>query len=366
MADKLPPALTPSPKPVPIPTKPFPMQVLSEVTEREVTFLWRPYVPIGGLTILIGDGGYGKSTLVASIAADLSTGRALPGQEARPPQKVLMFGTEDGVDTIIKKKMREFNADEGNILVYEEPFYLTEATISRIRATVIAYNATCVFLDPFVSYAGGDVDFNRSNEVRSVTRLLDSIAKDTGTAILIVHHVRKQSGGKDQHKALGTADFINGFRSALLVDQTKRGQFYMKHVKHNWTGKGPALAYSWDEGKFNWEGEFNWEDNKDDSRVEVSITPRGRAETFLHDLLKNGPVPAADILELAHKAGLAERTLNRAKLAIAVSERIKGVRVWNLRERVGMGGLPLSMVTLPDEPIDKLLEEAKKRMVGRR
>ena len=46
----------------------------SEITPKEVRWLWYPYIPFGKVTLLQGDPGDGTSKLMLSLAALLSKG----------------------------------------------------------------------------------------------------------------------------------------------------------------------------------------------------------------------------------------------------------------------------------------------------
>ena len=50
---------------------------MSEVESQEVKWLWYPFIPYGKLTIIQGDPGDGKTTLMLNIAAKLSKGESL-------------------------------------------------------------------------------------------------------------------------------------------------------------------------------------------------------------------------------------------------------------------------------------------------
>ena len=50
----------------------------SEITPKEVRWLWYPYIPFGKVTLLQGDPGDGKSKWMLSLAALLSEGAPLP------------------------------------------------------------------------------------------------------------------------------------------------------------------------------------------------------------------------------------------------------------------------------------------------
>ena len=51
---------------------------MDEVAVEEIEWLWYPYIPFGKLTIIHGDPGEGKTTLILQLAALLSRGDKLP------------------------------------------------------------------------------------------------------------------------------------------------------------------------------------------------------------------------------------------------------------------------------------------------
>ena len=50
---------------------------MEEVVSKEVSWLWYPYIPYGKITVIEGDPGEGKTTLVLKLAAMLSKGLSL-------------------------------------------------------------------------------------------------------------------------------------------------------------------------------------------------------------------------------------------------------------------------------------------------
>ena len=51
---------------------------MADVEATDVQWLWYPYIPYGKITIIQGDPGEGKTTLVLNLAAILSRGEKLP------------------------------------------------------------------------------------------------------------------------------------------------------------------------------------------------------------------------------------------------------------------------------------------------
>jgi DNA repair protein RadA/Sms len=365
------------------PLTPLPYQILSNVKTRPINWLWKPYIPRGAMTMIVGDGGYGKSWMTCAIAADLSSGRALPGQEPLAPQRVLMISAEDGVSQIIKPKMEVLAADMSRIAAIDEGFSLNPRIVERISLAVKEFDVAVVFFDPMVTYLGGGVDMFKANETRVVLAQLDAIAKANDIAVVGVHHVKKAAGAIAQHKSLGSVDFVNGVRSTLLVDISKTGQYYMSHVKANWIKKGPSLAYDFTGDRFMWQGEY---DTSGFEAHELSMTPRGKAKAFLVHVLRDGAVHAIDVLLMGKEEGLSERTLDRAKKGVARSFQRNAKWYWELCPGLEphpevIGSTPKALVhalekqaptfkinqqTMPqtDLLMERLVAEAKARMGG--
>ena len=71
---------------------------MSEVESQEVKWLWYPFIPYGKLTIIQGDPGDGKTTLVLNIAAKLSKGESLDrDMNVQEPVNVIYQIAEDGL-----------------------------------------------------------------------------------------------------------------------------------------------------------------------------------------------------------------------------------------------------------------------------
>ena len=94
---------------------------MDEVPVEEVEWLWYPYIPFGKLTIIHGDGGEGKTTLILQLAALLSRGERLPCDSTeREPIKVIYQTAEDGLGDTIKPRLLAGNADCSQIKVIDE------------------------------------------------------------------------------------------------------------------------------------------------------------------------------------------------------------------------------------------------------
>lgn len=298
---------------------------MDTVEEREIDWLWYPYIPIGGITALYGPGGAGKSHITVDIASRLSQGEALPGRPASHISvRTLMLSAEDDYGAVLKPRLRLQGANASQIGVPETQFTLDPQGVQKVLWMLEDFRPKLLTIDPIVYYAGGDIDINRSNEVRQLLNALANASVAYQTAVVIVGHTRKSKEGTLADTMMGSADWINGSRSGLLADVTNDGTSILRHAKANWGPKGTSLTYKVDEG-FHWLGEV-------DESFKVTSVGGGKAQSaavaFLRQVLAAGPVSQDEVKRLALDEQIALATLNRAKSSVAESVYHKADRQW--------------------------------------
>lgn len=80
---------------------------MSEVQSQEIEWLWYPFIPYGKLTIVQGDPGDGKTTLILNIAAKLSKGEGLDNDMKLMESMNIIYQTaEDGLADTVKQGLK--------------------------------------------------------------------------------------------------------------------------------------------------------------------------------------------------------------------------------------------------------------------
>jgi DNA repair protein RadA/Sms len=127
---------------------------MSEYVPRQREWLWRDRIPLRSLTVLDGDPGTNKSTLVCDISARVTRGRAMFGSdEASPPANVLLIQGEDTIDDTMAC-LRASNADPDRVDVFDRqtgPVALPN-DIGFLETAIRATQARLVVLDPVLSF----------------------------------------------------------------------------------------------------------------------------------------------------------------------------------------------------------------------
>lgn len=230
--------------------KAFPAKTAAEFGEDQTRFVWYPYLPIGDYTVLMSPGGTGKTYFVCGIAAAVSTGKELPGDDApeEGPQNVLIISAEDRGE-LLKKRLRASGADLNRVYIVDcmasVGLNFTDG-YDVFKATVMEYKPRLVIVDPWHGFLGADIDINRVNAIRPVFQQLANLAKECGCGLILISHVNKRAQGENvNHAATGSADFINAARSALYVifDEEDEDSRIVIHTKSNYARHGESVKF---------------------------------------------------------------------------------------------------------------------------
>ena len=310
---------------------------MDEVPVEEVEWLWYPYIPFGKLTIIHGDGGEGKTTLILQLAALLSRGEKLPCDSTeREPIKVIYQTAEDGLGDTIKPRLLADNADCSQIKVIDE----SEATLTmldeRIEKAIVETGARALILDPVQAYIGAKVDMNRANEVRAILSQLGRIAGQYRCAIILVGHLNKVQGNKSNYRGLGSIDFQATARSVLIVGRLKDNPQIrvMVQDKSSLAPEGEPIAFELDkENGFRWLGHYDI--SVDDLLSGIPKEKKSeQAENLILEYLSQGKYPQQALLKKAQAIGISKRVLDEAKKELNVRSLKEGSQwYWEIPEK---------------------------------
>lgn len=331
---------------------------MESVKVEQIEWLLYPFIPFGKVTIIQGDPGEGKTTMVLQIIAKLTRGEPIllnkkSQKEAQQdseenlkqevlsqdnpiqPVNVIYQTAEDGLGDTIKPRLLSAGADCSRVLVIddrEQPLTMVDV---RIEEAIMQTKARMVVLDPIQGFLGTDVDMHRANEIRPLMKRMAVLAEKYHCAIILIGHMNKNSNGKSSYRGLGSIDFQAAARSVLIVGRLKDepATRVMCHVKSSLAPEGKSVAFRLDkETGFQWIGEYDI--SADDL---LSGDARGQksriAKEFLLDILADGGMAQKKIEEEASKQGIKKKTLRNAKQELEIDSVKRGNQwFWILSE----------------------------------
>ena len=215
------------------------LTLYSEVQSTDVRWLWYPFIAIGKITLLQGDPGDGKSTMMMNLIAELSTGGETPDScKIGTPQKVIYQCSEDGVSDTIKPRLERCGADCKKIaFINEEVYNGLTLDDERIRQAIIEFRPRLVVIDPIQAYLGSDSDLQIAGRARKLMRRLGMWAAGYDCAIVLIGHLNKKEGSKGLYRSLGSIDVVAAARSVLQVERdTENSDIRIVHQIKNSLG----------------------------------------------------------------------------------------------------------------------------------
>ena len=320
-------------------TRPF-----SDIEPQPLRWLWPGRIPLGKLTLLVGDPGLGKSLMTIDVAARVTRGASFPDGAACEPGAVIIASAEDDPADTIRPRLDAANADGSRVHVLEgmrvtlpdnstteRPFQLETGIDALEDALAHIRGVRLIVIDPISAYLGG-ADSNTNAEVRGLLSPLATLSARQGVAVLCVTHLRK-SAGAAVHRAIASIAFTAAARAvwAVAPDPSDVNRRLMLPVKQNLGPNIGGLAFRVETQnglpRLDWEaGAVTLNANDVLSSVEdrEDQSEQREAEAWLRQLLAEGPVPVQRIQTEAKAAGLSWTTVRRAKESLSVLAKKSG------------------------------------------
>ena len=311
---------------------------MADVDSRPVDWLWPNRIAAGRITLLVGMPGTGKSFLTCDLAARVSTATPWPDKSECQQGSVILISAEDEPHDTIRPRLDAHYADVSRIHLLSAVRYLDRKgeqaevmfTLADVESLEIALkqvgDCMLIVVDPIGSFLGGRIDAHRDNEVRSVLAPVAKLAEKYGPAVLVVAHRRKATSGLADDLAIGSRAFTGIARTVwhLTRNTEDKNRRLLLPGKGNLTPEQHGLAFS----IVNDPARLVWERDPVAMTADEALALENRdpgqgsavdeAATWLQDFLSEGPKPGKEVKEAARAAGIAPRTLDRAKAKLRI------------------------------------------------
>ncbi len=337
---------------------------LETVTPERVKWLWPGRIALGKIALLDGDPGLGKSLFTIDSVARITTGREMPDGYRCEKGGAVLLTLEDGLADTVVLRLEAAGGDKSRVVALQgvpdiegKLRFPTVEDIGHIALACRKVNAKIVIIDPLMGYLGGNTNSFKDQDIRRALAPLAQMAEKEGVAVIVVRHLNKSESSRSIYRGGGSIGIIGLARIGLLIakspeDENKR---ILAGVKSNLAILPPSLTYAIEDRNgipvIAWGGTSK---HTADGLLAIPSSPEEKsaaedAESFLMETLAVGPVNSNEVLKDARKAGIAEKTLQRAKKSLGVISRklgYAGAWTWELPSQDCQDGQEMSKVVI--------------------
>ena len=300
--------------------------LFSDVQSENVSWFWYPFIAYGKVTLLQGDPGDGKSTMMMSLIAELSKGGKTPdGKGLGRPQHVLYQCSEDGAADTVKPRLERCGADCRNVAFIDEEIH-EGITLNdeRLYEAIATFHPRMVVIDPIQAYISNSSDLQIAAKARKLVRRLSTWAEAFNCAVVLIGHMNKHEGTKGLYRSLGSIDVVASARSVLQVERDSHDPEIrvLRQIKNSLGPSNAVIRF-----EIRHDTGFRWldmdipaiEDGKDRITQTLSFpTKMDKAAYLIRAYLKNGKVPSTEMYQKLNEDGICHRTAEKTRKSMGV------------------------------------------------
>jgi len=318
----------------------------TDIRPEPISWLWTGWLARGKLQILAGAPGCGKTTIALKFAATITTAGRWPDNLRAPIGNVLVWSGEDDPKDTLLPRLLAMGADPSRIYFVGGPVtsdgqprpFDPAQDMDALRAEALKLGGVgLIIVDPIVNAVAGDS--HKNSETRRSLQPIVDLAEQLDASVLGISHYTKGTQGRDPiERVTGSIAFgavpriIMGAAKVVLEDGGL--ERILVRAKSNIGPDGGGYAYTLDQVELKnhpgmtascvqWGPPLDGSAQKLLSNAEAAGDSTGcgalaEAENFLREELAGGRVPSKELATRAQNAGIADRTLRRAKQALGV------------------------------------------------
>ena len=205
------------------------IDMLNDFNPKPLSWLIEGVIPRGKLTLIVGRGGIGKSTMALWIAARLSSDQVL-FDTPRKRAKTLIFTSEDDWQDTTSVRLKLMYADFaniGNLRSFEDLSksfdWGSAVEIDALQRYISFKRYDMLVIDPIIDILGGHSNNDGAAIRRAIEKKLKPILA-SGCTVLGVHHERKDVKRNDAllDRALGSQAWTAAARSVIHMQAVKK------------------------------------------------------------------------------------------------------------------------------------------------
>ena len=178
---------------------------LSDVAPEPIRWLWPQRFALGKLSLIAGQPGLGKSQLTLTMVAAVTTGGRWPDGTFAPLGSAILVSCEDDAADTIRPRLEVAGADARRVDLFDWALTPGEPAESVRRHFDVARDVPAladlirrrgdvrlIVIDPVTAYMG-TADSHKTADVRGALAPLQTLAAESGAAVVLVSHPNKST-----------------------------------------------------------------------------------------------------------------------------------------------------------------------------
>jgi len=314
------------------------------IKPKKIEWFWENRIPSGKFSVIAGDPGIGKSTLIADLVSHVTSGKAWPdGAESGKPGSVILLSDEDDVESTMLPRMIAAGADRERVHVLtgiriddqNEKHFSLKTDLEKLEVAIRELkNCRLIVIDPLSAYLD-KVNTYSNSEVRGLLSPLCQMAERNGVTIIAIEHLNKRTSAKGINRLYGTLAFVAAARSVWLVgiDSDDKNRRLLLPMKCNQSKNPSGLSFTIETSEqMDWVSVVQWSKEPVFVTAEELLSGKGsgmpsafdQAVEFLEERLAKKSMPVNDLQKEGESRGISIATLRRAQKKLGIQAKRKG------------------------------------------
>ena len=307
---------------------------LSQIQPAPLQWLWPGRIPLGKLTLLLGEPAVGKSLLALDLAARVSNGRPWPDSpNARnEPAGVVILSAEDALDDTVRPRLDAAHADISRITA------ITSVTRNILSPLPLPLRATClmpglphldaaiektsncrlVVIDPLIRSLA-QTAHSSDADTRAVIEPLADLAARHHVAVVATYQAARTATGFAIQKMIAklSPGAARTVWAILPDDDSPRRRLFLP-VKNIVSEPSTPWAFSITPSDEHQAPALTWDTHPPESSASHALNRIAAhedmidARNWLREALSHGPLKASNVLAEAKFIGFSDRMIRRA------------------------------------------------------
>ena len=254
-------------------------EIASNVVVKSIKWLWPNRLPRGKVSLIAGYPNQGKSQILCSLAAIITTGGEWPNGEGKCEKgAVMILAAEDTSSDMLVPRLLAAGADLDQVIIvrplvivqeegrkFERVFSL-EGDLKRLQG-MIGFEkkknnriVTAVLIDPLNAYYGSgekNFDIHKTGDMRKMLTPVSQWCGDKNIAVIGIGHFNKGNNSHMLYRITDSSAITAVCRAVFFaLKDEESGQFYFVEAKKNVGKEAPGLQYAIkDRGTDRWDAE---------------------------------------------------------------------------------------------------------------